>query len=39
MGNDTLETVHKTLQEKFGHTEFKSTLQKDAVLAAIQGMC
>lgn len=37
MGNDTLETVHKTLQEKFGHTEFKSTLQKDAVLAAIQG--
>ncbi|XP_057367265.1 ATP-dependent DNA helicase Q5-like [Daphnia carinata] len=39
MGNDTLETVHKTLEEKFGHTEFKSTLQKDAVLAAIEGSC
>ena len=37
MGNETLETVLKTLEDKFGHTDFKSTLQKDAVLAVVQG--
>jgi hypothetical protein len=38
MGNDTLETVLKTLEEKFGHNDFKSTLQKDAVLAVVKGI-
>ncbi len=35
---NTLECALKTLLEKFGHTDFKSTLQKDAVLAVVQGM-
>ena len=38
MGNDTLDSVLKTLKEKFGHSEFKSSLQKDAVIAAVQGI-
>jgi hypothetical protein len=37
MGDDTLETVLKTLEEKFGHSDFKSSLQKEAVLAVVQG--
>ena len=38
MANSTLECALKSLQEKFGFSEFKSTLQQDAVLAVIQGI-
>lgn len=38
MGTNEIENIMKILEEKFGHTKFKSSLQKDAVLAAVQGI-
>jgi len=32
------EKIFKTLEEKFGHKQFKSKLQENAVLAAVQGI-
>ena len=32
------EKIFKTLEEKFEHKQFKSKLQENAVLAAVQGI-
>ena len=36
--NKTLECALKVLSEKFGHENFKSSLQQEAVMAVVKGM-